>query len=55
MFKGTWAKEEDGCLKITEFNNINPKGWFPLRLLNMIIGTMIGRAMKEMRRSLMAF
>lgn len=37
-YKATMAEDTHRGLKSTEFSNFNIKGWFPLRLLNMMIG-----------------
>jgi hypothetical protein len=43
-------KPED--LLVTEFSNFDMKGYFPSRIMNMVMASMIPKMQKEMREKL---
>ena len=40
IFKATLAYDVQDGLEAIEFSNFDMKGWFPVRLLNMVVGQM---------------
>ena len=39
-------------MKVTEYTTMNLGGWFPMRLLNMMIGVMMKKGMGELMKKL---
>ena len=48
IFKANLARNVDGGCFITEYASMNMGGWFPMRLMNMMIGTNMKKGMEEM-------
>jgi hypothetical protein len=40
IFKATLAYDVQDGLEAVEFSNFDMKGWFPVRLLNLVVGQM---------------
>ena len=45
MFKASVFHEEDGDLKLIEYSNFNLGGYFPTKLLNMVMANMMSKGM----------
>jgi len=48
MFKTSMMTPTDNGLSIVEFSTSNMGGWFPMRLLNMLIGSMMKKGITDM-------
>jgi len=40
IYKATLAYDVEDALEAVEFSNFDMKGWFPVRLLNLVVGQM---------------
>jgi hypothetical protein len=47
MFKATMAEQKGNDLHVLEFSNFDMKGYFPVRLMNMMLGSMVSKGMNE--------
>ena len=47
QFKASLCWDTDEGLQIIVFSSMDMKGWFPVRLLNMMIGAMAAAGIKE--------
>jgi hypothetical protein len=44
--------EKPDDLLLTEYSNFDMKGYFPSRIMNMVIGSIVPKMQKEMRQKL---
>ena len=47
IFKATMAEQKGPDLHVLEFSNFDMKGYFPVRLMNMMLGSMVSKGLGE--------
>ena len=52
MFEASYAAMVNGELVIEFVSSFDMKGWFPVRLFNMMIGAMLGSMMKDVAKKM---
>lgn len=50
MLKVSRCKEVNGGLQVLEFSNFDMKGYFPMRMMNMFMGSIIAKSIPEMHK-----
>jgi hypothetical protein len=53
MFKASLVQQQGPDIKITEFSNFNMKGYFPMRLLNMVMASAVEKGLGGMQEKIM--
>jgi hypothetical protein len=52
MFKAMMLKQEGEDLRIVDFSNMDLKGYFPVRIMNMMMGTIMGKGIPKLRKTI---
>ena len=52
IFKATKCFDKDGSLHILEFQNMDMKGWFPVSLFNMVIGSAMKKGIPDLMKQM---
>lgn len=52
MFKTQMITQDGLDLKVKDFSHIDLKGYFPVRIMNMMLGTMMGKGIPKMRETI---
>jgi len=55
FFKASMCEQKGKDIHITEFSNMDMKGYFPVRLMNMMMGSMVSKMMPKMYEKVKAF
>ena len=55
IYKATLAYNVGNDLEAVEFSNFDMKGWFPVRLLNMVVGPMALKNLQDLTKKLIHF
>lgn len=53
MFKASLVKQVDKDISITEFSNFNMKGYFPMRLLNMVMASAVSKGLDGIHQKIL--
>ena len=52
MFKAIKVEQVGPDVELTDFSSMDMKGYFPMRLMNMMIGSMMPKMLKNQRKKL---
>ena len=52
MYKASVFYEQDGNLHLTEYSNFDLGGYFPTKLLNMVMANMMSKGMGDLHNKL---
>lgn len=52
MFKAVKVEQVGNDVELTDFSSMDMKGYFPMRLMNMMIGSMMPKMLKSQRAKL---
>ena len=52
MFKAVKVEQVGEDIHLTDFSSMDMKGYFPMRLMNMMIGSMMPKMLKNQRKKL---
>ena len=52
FLKASRCRDTDGKLEILEFSNMDMKGYFPMKMMNMFMGSAIAKSIPELHKAM---
>ena len=52
IFKASRCRDVDGVLHLLEFSNMDMKGYFPMKMMNMFMGSMLAKGIPELKKQM---
>lgn len=55
MLKASRCRDTDNGLEVIEFSNMDMKGYFPMKMMNMVMGSAIAKSIPDLHKNMVKY